>query len=205
VEKESRVKAGRQRKAGGMTTVVPKPRLVGDRVTLRAAIASDAAARLALGRDPEIVHMFGGNPDTIAPMSEQMAQNWLNDQIDHATAWVIEVDKKCVGAIRLHSIDKADERADLAVAVLDPNLLGQGLGTEAIHLMLGHAFGAMQLHRVSLRVIEYNERAIAAYKKVGFVEEGRERDAGFVQGQRYDDVIMGVLAPEYRGRHERVH
>ena len=37
-----------------------------------------------------------------------------------------------------------------------------------------------------------------AHKKVGFKEEGRERESAFVQGQRYDDLIMGVLAREFQ-------
>jgi len=46
-------------------------------------------------------------------------------------------------------------------------------------------------------VIEYNLRAIRAYQKCGFVIEGREREAAFVDGAWYDDVIMGILDNEY--------
>lgn len=181
-----------------MTAMTLRPRLVGERVVLRAPIASDVDDRLALGRDPEIVKMFGGDPTNIAPLTRQMAQSWVNDQIDLETAWIIEIAGRCVGDIRLHSVNPMDARAILGLGILDPTLLGQGYGTEAITLLLKHAFGAMGLHRVSLRVIEFNERAIAAYKKVGFKEEGRERESALVQGQRYDDLIMGVLAHEFR-------
>ena len=181
-----------------MTDLVLKPRLVGKRVILRGAIASDVDDRLALGHDPEIVRMFGGDPDTAAPMTREMAQKWVNDQIDHETAWIIEIAGRCVGDIRLQSLNKSDARAVLGLGIVDPNLLGRGYGTQAMHLLLQHAFETLGLHRISLRVLEYNERAIAAYKKVGFVEEGREREAGFVQGKRYDDLIMGILAHEYR-------
>jgi RimJ/RimL family protein N-acetyltransferase len=53
------------------------------------------------------------------------------------------------------------------------------------------------LHRVSVRVVAYNERAIQAYKKCGFRIEGREREAALVDGVWHDDVIMGVLESEY--------
>jgi RimJ/RimL family protein N-acetyltransferase len=49
-----------------------------------------------------------------------------------------------------------------------------------------------------VRVVEYNARALRAYQKCGFVIEGREREAAFVDGTWFDDVMMGILDREYR-------
>ena len=54
-----------------------------------------------------------------------------------------------------------------------------------------------ELHRISVRVLEYNARAIRTYKKCGFVVEGRERQSALVDGTWYDDVIMGILDGEF--------
>ena len=54
------------------------------------------------------------------------------------------------------------------------------------------------LHRIDLRVMAHNGRAIASYRKSGFREEGRERDSAFVEGRWIDDLIMSVLEDEYR-------
>ncbi|MCY1382901.1 hypothetical protein D9M69_709710 [compost metagenome] len=61
---------------------------------------------------------------------------------------------------------------------------------------MGHAFGELALHRVSLRVLAFNERAIASYRKCGFSIEGREREAALVDGEWRDDIMMGILAHE---------
>jgi RimJ/RimL family protein N-acetyltransferase len=90
------------------------------------------------------------------------------------------------------------DSAALAIGIDDASKLGQGLGREAISLVLGHAFGPMGLHRISVRVLAYNTRAISAYEKCGFVREGIEREAACVGGVWFDDVIMGVLAHEFR-------
>ena len=66
-----------------------------------------------------------------------------------------------------------------------------------MRLLLGYAFVALGLHRVSLRVIAYNERAIRCYLACGFREEGHERESAFVAGQWHDEVIMGVLASDF--------
>jgi RimJ/RimL family protein N-acetyltransferase len=55
----------------------------------------------------------------------------------------------------------------------------------------------MGLHRIDLRVLEFNTGAIACYRRCGFVEEGRERESCCIDGQWYDDVVMGVLDREF--------
>jgi RimJ/RimL family protein N-acetyltransferase len=46
-------------------------------------------------------------------------------------------------------------------------------------------------------VVDYNLWAIRAYQKCGFVVEGREREAAFVDGIWHDDVMMAILDREY--------
>jgi RimJ/RimL family protein N-acetyltransferase len=69
--------------------------------------------------------------------------------------------------------------------------------------MLEHAFGVLGLHRVALAVFEYNERAIRAYRKVGFSVEGRSREAIWRGGRFWDEVQMSVLEDEWRAVRER--
>ena len=46
----------------------------------------------------------------------------------------------------------------------------------------------------------FNERAIRSYEKAGFRVEGREREAIIRDGQRWDELSMGILQPEWRAR-----
>ncbi|WP_372444787.1 GNAT family N-acetyltransferase [Crossiella equi] len=73
--------------------------------------------------------------------------------------------------------------------------LGRGHGPEATRLRLAHAFDRVGLHRVDLEVFAYNERAIRAYAKCGFTEEGRKREALRWDGAWHDVVLMSALAP----------
>jgi RimJ/RimL family protein N-acetyltransferase len=132
-------------------------------------------------------------------MTEDTARRWVERLRDQDYGWVIEADA-LIGQIRLDRVDLRDKRASLAVGIEDQARLGIGLGTEAIGLVLGYAFGVLGLHRVSARVVAYNERAIRAYEKCGFVREGREREAAFVDGAWHDDIMMGVLDREYAAR-----
>ncbi|WP_261334018.1 GNAT family N-acetyltransferase [Rhizobium leguminosarum] len=77
-------------------------------------------------------------------------------------------------------------------------MLDKGLGSESIRLVLEHAFTHLRLHRIGIRVLAYNTRAIRAYQKCGIVQEGREREAAFVNGSWHDDIMMGLLETEYQ-------
>ena len=66
--------------------------------------------------------------------------------------------------------------------------------------MLHYAFNILNLHRVQLHAWVGNEAGIRAYKKAGFVEEGRLREAMKHDGQWCDFLVMGVLEAEWRSR-----
>lgn len=177
----------------------PLPVLVGRGITLRRAQSNDVEARLRLGNDPEILEMFGVSRDAVRPPTPESAAQWVQTLMDHPRAWVIETDR-LIGEVRLDQINLQDRRASLAIGILAPEYLGMGLGTEATMLVLGHAFHDLKLHRISIRVLAYNTRAIRSYQKCGFRIEGCEREAAFVNGQWHDDVIMGLLEHEFKAR-----
>lgn len=66
--------------------------------------------------------------------------------------------------------------------------------------LLEQAFGPLRLHRVALRVDSSNKRSRAVATRLGFTEEGLEREAISVAGERRDDVIFGLLADDWRDR-----
>jgi RimJ/RimL family protein N-acetyltransferase len=161
------------------------PVLRGERVTLRRPRQGDVEARLRLGIDAEIHSMYGGSLDDLRPLTQEGATRWVEQLLAHDYAWVIEADT-LIGQIRLDRVDFGDRRASLAVGIEDRTRLGTGLGTEAIALVLEHAFEVLKLHRLSVRVVAYNTRAIRAYRKCGFIIEGTEREAAFVDGIWHD-------------------
>ncbi len=174
------------------------PTLTTPRLTLRTPKPEDAYERHRLGRDPEIILMFGYEAPDLGEYPIDMAKNWIENLSQHPCAWVIEHDGVFIGELRFDAIDNHDRCARLAIGIYAANKLGQGFGREAIKAALQHAFTVMNLHRISLRVIDYNERAIRCYRSVGFVEEGRERETAFIKGKWRDDLIMGLLDREFR-------
>lgn len=170
--------------------------LKGQNVVLRPGSPDDADARLALGTDAGIAEMFGVSSPDARPMTRDGAAKWAQSTAENSHAWIIEVEGRLIGEIKLHNLDIRDRRASMAIGIYDPAFLGKGVGSEAIRLLIKHAFAQLKLHRIGIRVLAYNTRAIRAYEKCGFVLEGRERQTAFVNGYWHDDLMMGLLAPE---------
>lgn len=179
-----------------MSSPPEKPTLPFPGGRLRAPQPADIAAWQALGRHPEIERMYGGALKEPAAISREEAERRHRVLEAHPHAWVIEHRRRPIGEIRLDWLNQHDRRASLAIGIAEPALLGQGIGRKAIRALARHAFGRLGLHRLSLRVLAINERAIRAYEACGFVREGLEREAALIDGVWHDDVIMGLLAHE---------
>lgn len=175
-----------------------KPILPGAQVTLRDANPLDEHARFALGNTPEIHAMFGADPAAVRDITPEAAQAWVQSHMDDPHAWIIEAHGRLIGGMRLHTVNYSDKRAQIAIGIVDPAALGKGLGTQAMQLLAAHAFDTMGLHRLGCRVLDFNARAVAAYKKVGFVVEGREREAALIAGTWHDDLMLGLLDRDLR-------
>src|SRR5690606_5412431 len=102
------------------------------------------------------------------------------------------------GEARLERLSLADRRGSFAVGIFAAAARDRGLGTEATRLVLGYAFDVMRLHRLELRVLADNARAIAVYERCGFVAEGIERETAQVGGRWVSDLRMSILEQEWR-------
>ncbi|MBN8534785.1 MAG: GNAT family N-acetyltransferase [Rhizobiales bacterium] len=175
----------------------PLPPLRTARLVLRRPIPTDIADRLALGRDPEIYRNLGADTRNLKSITDEQAKAWVDNIASHPAAWVIEHQGRAIGEILIDNFVEADQRAGLIIGVLDPTCLGKGLGTEAIKAVAEFCFDVLGLHKLSMRVLSFNTRAIRAYERVGFVREGLERESAFIGGVWYDDVIVGLLKRDF--------
>ena len=91
--------------------------LTTSRLTLRAPKPEDAYERHRLGRDPEIILMFGYEAGNLGKYEIEAAQNWIESLNQHPCAWVIEHDGKFIGELRFDEIDSHDRRARLATGI----------------------------------------------------------------------------------------
>ncbi len=111
---------------------------------------------------------------------------------------VVKKSDRLIGNISLFKIDPVSRKAELGIAIADLTMTRRGYGTEAMAIMLDYAFRTLNLHRVWLNVHGFNSRAVRSYRAMGFVEEGRQRESYFCDGEYHDDIIMSVLRDEWQ-------
>lgn len=156
--------------------VVTRPnRLHGVRVELRPLSEFDGQAWRRLHthfRDPEIAHL-NGTPPSRMPL-------WLLRRVlradaarpDRRTFGVFDERGAYIGTIELY--DLRGSEATLGIIIGERSHWGRGYGGDAMRTLLTHAFEELGLERVRLHTFGDNERAQAAFHKVGFVEVRRE-------------------------------
>jgi RimJ/RimL family protein N-acetyltransferase len=88
--------------------------------------------------------------------------------------------------------------AFVGIGIGESDHWGKGFGSDAMRVLLRYGFLELGLHRVSLNVFSYNERAIRSYQKVGFVVEGISKNAILREGKRWDMIWMGILLDEWK-------
>jgi RimJ/RimL family protein N-acetyltransferase len=80
---------------------------------------------------------------------------------------------------------------------LRPAFRGRGLGADVVKVLCGYGFSNLGLHRLALETLSDNFAMIRTAERLGFVREGVLRQASWVTGHFYDDVLFGLLAGEW--------
>jgi RimJ/RimL family protein N-acetyltransferase len=173
----------------------------GDLVVLRRHRGENLKAFMRWYSDPEVARLTRYQPE---PLSPDEIQRFFYGRIMGADflAMAIHVREtdRLIGSCAFSQLDGDNGSTLFHITIGERDAWGHGYGTEATNLMVTHAFRRLALHRVALTVFEFNPRAIRAYEKCGFVEEGRARDAIFRDGRFWDEIHMSVLGEEWETR-----
>ncbi len=174
--------------------------LEGKLVRLRAHAATDIDASLRWINDPEVTRTLAAR----YPMSRQSETAWLESvstggavHRDHVAFAIDTREGRHIGNCGIESVSWENRSATAGILIGEKDCWDNGYGTDAMRTMLRFGFHEMNLHRIQLEVLAFNERGQAAYRKCGFAEEGRRRDAWYGDGAYHDVVIMGVLRSEF--------
>ena len=179
------------------------PALEGRTVTLRRHRPENLPAVVRWYADPELARLTRYQT---RPMPAEEVEQFFKSRLlaPEALAYAIHerASDRLIGIATFSALDPDNGSALYHITIGEHDAWGRGLGTEATELMLEHAFARLGLHRVGLSVFAFNERALRAYRKAGFHEEGRLREAIWRDGRFWDEVQMGILADEWRARRE---
>lgn len=170
----------------------------GEKIRIRAIEKMDTDEIMKWVNDPEVKQ----NLLMRYPVSRYQEEKWIETALsgDNQRNKVFALETKegvYLGGIGLHKIDWENRNAEVGIVIGKKEYWGKGYGTDAMLAILDFAFNQMNLHRVYLRVFEYNLRGIKSYEKCGFKKEGLLRQDRYCKGRYHDTVMMGILKDEF--------
>jgi putative acetyltransferase len=162
-------------------------------VVIRAAEPGDAAAVSALlGRVGTVEGTLQVPDVPIATRLEMLQRVEPRD-----CKLVALVDGEVIGMAGLHSVQPSLRRSHVRLLgiALASEWQGRGIGRQLMVRLLDWADRWAGVLRIELHVHEDNPGAIALYRSLGFVEEGRHRAYALKAGRYVDSLSMARLHP----------
>ncbi|MEU0005233.1 GNAT family protein [Streptomyces sp. NPDC006314] len=159
--------------------------------------AEEFLAHVDRGR--EFIGRFNGLPDVVTDAAA--ARSFLRayaekEAADAGLIRAIRLDGTLVGAVILRRFDPARGTAE-AGCWLEPAAVGRGLVTRAARVLIDWAIRERGIHRVDWWVSAGNAPSIAVARRLGMRKEAVLRESYLYRGERHDEEIWSVLAPEW--------
>ncbi len=92
--------------------------------------------------------------------------------------------------------DKIHRNAELGIFIGESEYWGKGIGVEVMNLMLDYGFDTLNFHKIVACCNTNNTRSLGMCKKLGFIEEGHQKEMEFIDGKWGDLIWFGMLKKE---------
>lgn len=175
------------------------PILESERLILREIVETDADAVFAIRGDYEVTKYNSG----AAYVSRDQARNLiagirLDYEAGESIRWGITVkgDDTLVGMCGFNYWNRQDHRASIGYDLLRKRW-GQGIMPETLRVILEFGFRHMNLNRIEADTSLHNLASVRVLEKLGFRQEGRQREQYFEDGQFHDLLLFALLKRDY--------
>jgi ribosomal-protein-alanine N-acetyltransferase len=178
-----------------MTKRLPKGKLI----YLREPTVEDFDEPAALYKSSRRLHRGLVSPNFSRADLDELLKRNLGDDYESLLICVNESDA-IAGAITLSQIfRKAFCNAYLGY-LLGANFIGKDYMTEAVRLILKHAFVNLKLHRVEANVQPHNAPSINVLKRCGFTKEGFSPKYLKIGGKWRDHKRWAIIKEDWRNK-----
>lgn len=135
-------------------------------------------------------------------VSEENEKEWIEksnlDKFNNVKLGICLIDNdEYIGNVYLTNIEHFNKNANLDIFIGNKKYQRKGFASEAVQLILEHAFNDLGLERVESKIFKNNVSSIKLHEKNGFSKEGVLRNYFFKNGSYNDITIMSILREEY--------
>ncbi|MFI3236942.1 MAG: GNAT family protein [Lachnospiraceae bacterium] len=171
---------------------------MGEQIYLRPMEESDTDHIVAWRNSEKVKRYFIYQED----FTTQGHLYWLHEIVQKGKACQMMIcdqqTDEALGSVFIRDIDHTHHKGEYGIFIGSEAVRGRGIGTQAAKLMIAYAFEELGLHRIYLRVLADNTRAIASYEKAGFVREGLLHHDVYIRGA-YEDIAWMAITQDDEG------
>ncbi len=172
--------------------------LEGKKIYLRPFCRIDIPAWHDWFNDPVVTdYMNKGIFPNTEPLQEEYLGFLTGSKKDLQLAIILKEKELLVGTAGIHKIDWIHRHGDLSVVIGDKRYWNEGIATQALALIIRHAFTKMNLRRLTAGVLSLNKNSRTCFEENGFMLEGTKRKHFFYKDSYVDVFIFGLLKEEW--------
>ena len=178
--------------------------LQSERLLLRNLTSQDVPDVFEIYSDPEVMLYFD---DRYAfqelSEAEQMISGYngaIHDKTGMRWGIVLKASGKLIGTCGFHAISDYHKRIEIGYD-LNRNFWGNGFMSEALSLIIDHAYNHSDVNRIEAYVETPNKASRSLLEKLGFRMEGILREHEMCRGNLIDIQILSLLRKEWKKNH----
>ena len=100
---------------------------------------------------------------------------------------------EAIGLIDLFDFDPKNHKAGIGIVIENQENRGQGIGKEALLLVIKYAFTHLNLHQLYANIGSDNEASLKLFTTFGFQKIGTKKDWNFYQGKYFDEDLFQLI------------
>lgn len=170
------------------------------RLLLRELVATDAPALFAIHGDADAMRWYGADPMIDVRQAQKLIEIFAGWRAmpNPGVRWGTQSRSsgQLIGTCGLFKWNRGWKTCTVGYE-LARTARGAGLMAEALSAALTWGFEYMQLHRIEAQIHPENAASLKLAHALGFVQEGRAREAGFWQGRHHDLLQFGLLRQDW--------
>lgn len=131
-----------------------------------------------------------------AALQEQIAEHFASRSLFQ---WGLarRSDDVVIGTCTLYSLSSTNQHAGIGYALGSAHWR-QGYGSEVVAALVEFAFTELALHRLEADVDPRNTASRRCLERIGFHQEGYQRERYYLYEEWQDAVLYGLLRSEYK-------
>lgn len=175
------------------------PKLTTDRLIMRQLLRSDDQAIFEVRNNYQVTKYNIGDAYTRIEQAQKLIENIRLEFAQKRTIrWgiTLKTSNQVIGMVGFNYWDQTDCRASIGFD-LRQDRWRKGIMTEAVNRVIQFGFVNMGLNRIEADASIYNVGSITLLHKVGFMQEGVQREQYYEDGTYHDLVLFALLKREW--------